>query len=183
MNQETGCPECAVLKRKLWETSEILQQERADREGCEIAADFDNTAMRLDTLYRESGVTEKDEISARLRLLPVRAKLAEIEARTENLKVQKGLIEGRTAQAKLNQLLTQEKIKKAQLENAVREAMIELYQTAQQAVERFGAGQAVEADFEVLDNLKQIGVKFSPKIKNAAHLLKQTNGEGVKNAE
>ena len=111
------CPRCHILENKLWETSEILSQERADREGCEIASDFDNTAIRLDTLYRARGVTETDEISARLKLLPVRAKLAEIEARTENLKAQKGLIEGRTAQAKLNQLLTQEKIKKAQLEN------------------------------------------------------------------
>ena len=66
-----------------------------------------------------------------------------------------------------------------QLENAEREAMIALYAGAVDAVERFGAGQAVEADFEVIDNLKQIGVKISPKIKNAAHLLKQTNGEGV----
>ena len=53
----------------------------------------------------------------------------------------------------------------------------------QDAVERIGAGQAVEADFEVIDNLKQIGVKIPPKIKSAAFLLKQTNGESVENAE
>ena len=70
-----------------------------------------------------------------------------------------------------------------QLENAEREAMIALYAAAVDAVERLGAGQAVEADFEVIDNLKQIGVKIPPKIKSAAHLLKQTNGKGVENAE
>ena len=61
--------------------------------------------------------------------------------------------------------------------------MIALYAAAVDAVERLGAGQAVEADFEVIDNLKQIGVKIPPKIKSAAHLLKQTNGKGVENAE
>ena len=177
------CPRCHILENQLWEASELLLQERAAREGIEIAADFDDTAMRLDTLYREREVKVKDEIEARLKLLPLRAKLIEIEEKTENIKAQRGLIQGRTAQAKLNQLLTQEKIKKMQLENAEREAKIALYQTAIEAVERLGAGQAVEADFEVLDNLKQMGVKIPPKIKSAAHLLKQTNGERVKNAE
>ena len=35
----------------------------------------------------------------------------------------------------------------------------------------------------MIDNLKQMGVKISPKIKSAAFLLKQTNGDGVENAE
>ena len=155
MNTETTCQNCEILKRKLREQSDILARERADRFASKASGDFDETALRLDTLYRERGVTETDEISARLKLLPVRAKLAEIEARTENLKAQKGLIEGRTVQAKLNQFLTQEKIKKAQLENAEREAMIELYRAAVDAVERLGTGQMIEADFEVLDSLKK----------------------------
>ena len=75
------------------------------------------------------------------------------------------------------------KAEKLALENKEKRAMIQLYQTAQQAAERLVAGQAVEADFEVLDNLKQMGVKIPPKIKSAAFLLKQTNGESVKNAE
>ena len=112
----------------------------------------------------------------------MRAKLAEIEARTENLKAQKGLIEGRTVQAKLNQFLTQEKIKKAQLENAEREAMIELYRAAVDAVERLGTGQMIEADFEVLESLKQIGVKIPKKLKSGGQIQKQTNGEHTQNA-
>ena len=160
----------------------MLLRERADREGCDIAADFDNTAMRLGTLYRERGVTETDEISARLKLLPLRAKLKEIEARTENLNEQKGLIQGRTAQTKLNQLLTQEKIRKLQLENAAQEAMIELYAAAVDAVGRLGTGQMVEADFVVLDSLKQIGVKIPKKLKSGGQILKQTNREGTEHA-
>ena len=48
------CPRCHILENQVWEASELLLQERAAREGIEIAADFDDTAMRLDTLYREA---------------------------------------------------------------------------------------------------------------------------------
>ena len=108
--------------------------------------------------------------------MPLRAKLIEIEEKTENIKAQRGLIQGRTAQEKLNQLLTQEKIKKMQLENAEREAMIELYAAAVDAVERLGTGNMVEADFEVLDSLKQIGVKIPKNLKVVKKIPKQTNG-------
>ena len=75
------------------------------------------------------------------------------------------------------------KAEKVALENKEKRAMIQLYAAAVDAVERLAAGQAVEADFEVIGNLKQIGVKIPPKIKSAAFLLKQTNGESVENAE
>ena len=88
------CPRCYILENQVWEASELLLQERAAREGIEIAADFDDTAMRLDTLYREREVKVKDEIEARLKLLPLRAKLIEIEEKTENIKAQRGLIQG-----------------------------------------------------------------------------------------
>ena len=96
-------------------------------------------------------------------------------ARTEKIEAQMGLIE---TQKKLGKL----KAEKQELENQEKRAMIQLFLTAVEAVERIDAGQAVEADFEVIDNLKQMGVKFSPKIKSAAFLLKQTNGEGIDNA-
>ncbi|MXZ00004.1 hypothetical protein F4Y93_04910 [Candidatus Poribacteria bacterium] len=182
LNTEITCQNCEILKRKLREVSEILMQERADREGCDIAADFDNTSMRLDTLYRERGVTETDEISARLKLLPLRAKLKEIEARTANFKEQKALIGARTGQAVLNQHLTRQKIRKMELENEEREAMIELYRAAVDVLERVGTGQMVEADFVVLDSLKQIGVKIPKKLKSGEQIQKQTNREGVENA-
>ena len=97
-------------------------------------------------------------------------------ARTEKIEAQMGLIE---TQKKLGKL----KAEKVALENKEKRAMIQLFLTAVEAVERIGAGQAVEADFELLDNLKQIGVKIPPKIKSVAFLLKQTNGEGLENAE
>ena len=168
--------EVAALKNRLWEASELLRQERADREGCEIAADFNNTASRLDTLYREPGVKAKDEIEGRIKLLPLRAKLVEIEARTENIKAQRGLIDARAEQAVLNQRLTRQKIRKMELENEEREAMIALYRAATDAVERVGTGQMIEADFIVLDSLKQIGVKIPKKLKSGGQIPKQTNG-------
>ena len=105
----------------------------------------------------------------------LRAKIAETKARTEKIEAQMGLI---GEQEKLAAL----KVEKQELENQEKRAMIQLYLAAVEAVERIGAGQAVEADFEVIDNLKQIGVKIPPKIKSAAFLLKQTNGKSVKNA-
>ena len=63
-----------------------------------------------------------------------------------------------------------------QLENAEREAMIELYAAAVDAVERLGTGNMVEADFEVLDSLKQIGVKIPKNLKVVKKIPKQTNG-------
>ena len=116
------------------------------------------------------------EIRARISLLSAQAEMAESKARKEKIEAQMGLIE---TQKKMGDL----KAEKSALENKEKRALIQLYLTAQQAVERLGAGQAVEADFEVLDHLKQMGVKIPPKIKSAAFLLKQTNGESVENAE
>ena len=182
MDRETECPNCAALKRQLREQSNILAGERADRFASKASGDFDETALRLDTLYRERGVTETDEIAARTRLLPLRAKLVEVEARTENLKAQKGLIDARAEQTILNQHLTRQKIRKMELENEEREAMIELYRAAVDAVERLGTGQMIEADFEVLESLKQIGVKIPKKLKSGGQIQKQTNGEHTQNA-
>ena len=182
MDRETECPNCAALKRQLREQSDILARERADRFASKASGDFDETALRLDTLYRERGVTETDEIAARTRLLPLRAKLVEVEARTENLKAQKGLIDARAEQTILNQHLTRQKIRKMELENEEREAMIELYRAAVDAVERLGTGQMIEADFEVLESLKQIGVKIPKKLKSGGQIQKQTNGEHTQNA-
>ena len=168
------CPRCHILENKLWECSEILRVERIERGERDAFGDYDEVVNRFASLYRD--MEPGAEIRARINLLPMQAKIAETKARTENIKAQRGLIE---AQKKMVEL----KAEKLALENKVKRAMIQLYQTAQQAVERLGAGQAVEADFEVIDNLKQIGVKISPKIKSAAHLLKQTNGESVENAE
>ena len=106
------------------------------------------------------------EIRTRINLLPMQAKIAEVEARTASCKARKELTEAQTKATEL-------KAEKIALENEEKRAMIQLYAAAVDAVERLGARQAVEADFEVIDNLKQIGVKIPPKIKSAA-LLKQT---------
>ena len=175
MNTETTCQNCEILKRKLRETSDILMGERVDRFASKAAGEFDDTALRVEELYRDG--KPKDELLARIRLLPLRAKMKEIEERTENIKAQRGLIDARTEQTVLNQHLTRQKIRKMELENEEREAMIELYRAAVDAVERLGTGQMVEADFEVLDSLKQIGVKIPKNLKIVKQLPKQTNGE------
>lgn len=182
------CPHCHELENevrqlknkarqaenKFMECSKMLRGERierADRDGFE---DYDELANRFASIYRD--MDEGAEIRARINLLPIQAKIAETKARTEKIGAQMGLI---GEQEKLAAL----KVEKQELENQEKRAMIQLFLAAVEAVERIGAGQAVEADFEVLDNLKQIGVKIPPKIKSAAFLLKQTNGKSVENAE
>ncbi|MYC13758.1 MAG: hypothetical protein F4Y39_08535 [Gemmatimonadetes bacterium] len=115
MKTETACANCDALKRKLRETSDILMRERAGRFASKAAGDFGDTALRAEELYRDG--EPKDELSARIRLLPLRAKMIEIEERTENIKAQRGLINARTDQAVLNQHLTRQKIRKMELEN------------------------------------------------------------------
>ena len=168
------CPRCHILENKLRECSEILRVERIERGERDAFGDYDELVNKFASVYQD--MEPGAEIRARINLLPMQAKIAETKARTEKIEAQMGLIE---AQKKMAEL----KAEKVALENKEKRALIQLYQTAIEAVERLGAGQAVEADFEVLDNLKQMGVKIPPKIKSAAHLLKQTNGERVKNAE
>ena len=182
------CPRCRELKNevrqlenkvwqlenKVWESSEILLTERNERGERDGFGDLEELKNRFATVYGD--MDPGAEIRARVNVLQVQEKIAEVKARTKKIEAQIGLI---GEQEKLAAL----KVEKQELENQEKRAMIQLYLAAVEAVERIGAGQAVEADFEVIDNLKQMGVKISPKIKSAAVLLKQTNGESVENAE
>ena len=127
--------------------------------------DYDELLNRFATVYRD--MDEGAEIRTRINLLPMQVKIAEGMVRIEKIEAQMGLIE---TQKKLGKL----KAEKQELENQEKRAMIQLYLAAVEVVERIGAGKAVEADFEVIDNLKQMGVKIPPKIKSEAFLLKQT---------
>ena len=164
------CPRCHFLENKFLECSKILERERIERGERDGFEDYEELKNRFASVYRD--MDSGAEIRARINLLPMQAKIAEVEARTASYKARKELTEAQTKATEL-------KAEKIALDNEEKRAMIQLYQTAQQAVERLAAGQAVEADFEVIDNLKQIGVKIPRKIKSAA-LLKQTNGGGVK---
>ena len=181
------CPRChelenevRQLKKKVWqaenkflECSEILRRERIDRGERDAFGDYDELVNRFASVYRD--MDPGDEIRARINLLPVRAKMAEAEARTASYKARKELTEAQTK-------VTEKKAEKMALEIERERVLIALCAKGTEALERFGNGQMIEADFEVVDSLKQIGVKIPPKIKSAA-LLKQTNGEGVENAE
>ncbi len=143
----------------------MLERERMERAELAASADYDEVVKRFSSLYRDMGVGE--EIRARISLLPVRGKMAEVEARTEKIKAQVGLVE-------VQKKLAEQKTEKIALENEEKRAMIALYQAAQQAVERLGNGQMIEADFEVIDQLKQMGVKIPQKVKARAFIPKQT---------
>ena len=160
-------------ENKYLECSKILRWERIERGERDAFEDYDELLNRFASVYRD--MDPGAEIRARINLLPARVKMAEAEARTASYIARKELTEAQTK-------ATEKKAEKMALEIERERVLIALCTKGIEALERFGNGQMIEADFEVIDSLKQIGVKISPKIKSAA-LLKQTNGEGEKNAE
>ena len=182
------CPRCHELENEvrqlknkawqaenqLWECSKILERERTERGERDAFGDYDEVVNRFASVYRD--MDPGAEIRARINLLPARAKMAEVEARTESYKARKKLTEAQTKATEL-------KAEKMALEIEREQVLIALCAKGIKALERLGNGQMMDADFEIIENLKQIGVKIPPKIKSAARLLKQTNGEGVENAE
>ena len=71
--------------------------------------------------------------------------------------------------------LKEEKIKASQADRHLKESQARILEAATMVLERYAnTGNMVEADFEIIDQLKQIGVKIPARI--AQKTLKQTNG-------
>ncbi|MDE2798665.1 MAG: hypothetical protein OXI94_08350 [Gemmatimonadota bacterium] len=96
-------------------------------------------------------------------------------AKTENIRT-------RTAQSEADTRLKEEKIKVSQADRNLKEQQARLLEAATLALERYArTGNLVDADFEVIDQLKEIGVKIPAKV--SAKKLKQTNGMKRDNGE
>jgi len=98
--------------------------------------------------------------------------MAEVEARTASYKARKELTE---AQKKM----TEAKTEKIALDNEGKRTMIQLYQAAQQAVERLGSGYRGR----LRGNRQPETERCKIHTENKKCGISKTNGEGVENAE
>ena len=113
------------------------------------------------------------EVSSRLfdqivALSELPAKAEQMQAKTENTRT-------RTALAEADTRLKEEKIKGLQADRALKEEQARFLGAASLALARYAnTGNMVEADFEVIDQLKQIGVKIPARL--VGKKPKQING-------
>ena len=96
------------------------------------------------------------------------AKAEQMQAKTENTRT-------RTANLEVDIRLKEEKVKNMQADRSLKEQQTRLLEAATLVIERYAEmGNMVDADFEVIDQLKEIGVRIPAKV--SAKKLKQTNG-------
>ena len=107
----------------------------------------------------EAQAAVNDRLFAQLVMLfELPLKTEQMQAKTENLRT-------RTAQVEADARLKGEKIKGLQADRALKEHQTQLIGAATRALERYAnTGNMVDADFEVIDQLKEIGVKIPAKI-------------------
>ena len=182
MIEQGQCEKCAALEREI----EALKERNGELEA--ILHDSGIDALRLIASNTGAAISvalkSKRErstkfldayISANDRHFSQRQALAELPAKTEQTKVKIENIRARTAQVKADTRLKEEKIKALQANRHLEESQIRLIEAATLALEKYAnTGNMVDADFEVIDQLKEIGVKIPAKV--SAKKLKQTNG-------
>ena len=101
--------------------------------------------------------------------------LFELPAKAEQMQVRTDNIRTRTTNIEVDTQLKQEKVRALQADRELKERQAMLIAAATMVMERYAqTGNMVDADFEVTDQLKQIGVKIPARI--AQKTLKQTNG-------
>ena len=101
--------------------------------------------------------------------------LFELPAKAEQMQVRTDNIRTRTTNIEVDTQLKQEKVRALQADRELKERQAMLIEAATMVLERYAqTGNMVDADFEVIDQLKQIGVKIPARI--AQKTLKQING-------
>ena len=101
--------------------------------------------------------------------------LFELPLKTEQMKGKIDNTRARTTNIEVDTQLKQEKIKALQADRHLKESQARILEAATMVLERYAnTGNMVEADFEIIDQLKQIGFKIPARITQKT--LKQTNG-------
>ena len=172
MIDQSQCEACESLAHELAEAKRENEQLRAmlsDKglEAMRIAAyntsQAGTVAVRAKSdeslRYIKTQLAANDRIFAQHQaLVELPLKNDQTKARTENLRARTELIE-------VDKRLKEEKIKDSQAGRLLKEQQARFLEAASLALERYAeTGNMVEADFEVIDQLKQIGVKIPAKI-------------------
>ena len=178
------CEQCAALEREV----EALKKEKGELEA--MLHD-----KRLKNLWTIAGSTSdsilaslkyKGSASSAARFLESHTAandrwfsqhkaLFELPLKTEQMKGKIDNTRARTTNIEVDTQLKQEKVRALQADRELKERQAMLIEAATMVLERYAqTGNMVDADFEVIDQLKQIGVKIPARI--AQKTLKQTNG-------
>ncbi len=176
------CEKCAALERE----NEALKERNGELEAILHDSGFDalrtiayNTNAAISVALKSKGGRSTKFLDAYMsandRHFSQRQALAELPAKTEQMKVKTENIRARTAQVEADTRLKEERIKALQADRGLKVQQARILEAATRVLERYAnTGNMVDADFEVIDQLKQIGVKIPAKV--SAKNLKQTNG-------
>ena len=179
------CEKCAALEREVealkkekGELEAILHKARfktlqtiAHNTGEAIAVSLNFKGVRTSSVARfvDSHIAANDRFfSQHLSLFELPQKTEQMQAKTENLRARTTLVE-------VDVRLKEEKIKALQADRGLKEQQARILEAATMVLERYvKTGNMVDADFEVIDQLKEIGFKIPAKV--STRNLKQTNG-------
>ena len=197
MNDQGQCETCESLAHELAEVKRENEQLRAilsdkSLEAMETAAFKTSLAGEVaveansakGVRYIKTQLAANDLIFAQhqalmelpLKLDQMKAKNANLTARTDLITTDKRLKTARTDLAATDNRLKEEKIKDLQAGRLLKESQARLLGAATMVLERYAqTGNMVDADFEVIDQLKQIGVKIPARITQKTSKKPETN--------
>ena len=175
---------CAALEREV----EALKRERA-----ELAAMIHGSRVKVLRVVSESTVQLIDGVSktnlsisnqARLldsktaaldRLFSQEQAIAEMPLKIEQTRVKIENSKARTALVEVDTQLKREKVEALRADRELKERQAMLIEAVTEVLKRYAnGGDMVDADFEVIGELREIGLKFPARL--TAKSGKQTNG-------
>ena len=118
----------------------------------------------------------KIQIAANDRIFAQLQALMELPLKLDQMKAKNANLTARTDLAATDNRLKEEKIKDLQAGRLLKESQARLLGAATMVLERYAqTGNMVDADFEVIDQLKQIGVKIPARITQKTSKKPETN--------
>ena len=168
--------EVEALKKEKGKLEAILHNNRfktlqtiAHNTGEAVTVSLKTKGGRASTRLIDSHIAANDRFfSQHMSLFELPQKTEQMQAKTENLRA-------RTALVEVDARLKEEKIKALQADRHLKESQARILEAATLALEKYAkTGNMVDADFEVIDQLKEIGFKIPARITQKT--LKQTNG-------
>ena len=178
------CEQCAALEREV----EALKREKGELEAMlhdkrlknlRTIAGSTSDSILASLKYKGSASSAarflESHTAANDRWFSQHKALFELPLKTEQMKGKIDNTRARTTNIEVDTQLKQEKVRALQADRELKERQAMLIEAATMVLERYAqTGNMVDADFEVIDQLKQIGVKIPARI--AQKTLKQTNG-------
>ena len=179
-----ACEKCVALEHEV----EALKKEKGELEVMphdkrlkilRTIAKITNDFMLASLKYKGSASSAarflESLTAANDRFFSQRMSLFELPQKTEQMKAKTDNTRARTTNIEVDTQLKQEKVRALQADRELKERQAMLIEAATMVLERYAqTGNMVDADFEVIDQLKQLGVKIPARI--AQKTLKQING-------